>query len=133
MILSCLILTPFYVFSGVIIKACGQNPIVSEHAGNFIMLLVPGTLMQGFINIDEIILNCIEKANYSMYCLFLIPPIHLLFCWLLALHFKLGPIGIAISYFIANTTVFIIQYIVLRKTKEANEIVKVRFWDKRTL
>jgi Na+-driven multidrug efflux pump len=88
--------------------------------------------MQGFLNIDDIVLNSIEKAGYAMVCLFLLPPIHLLFCWLLALHLKWGPNGIAIAFFIANTIVFIIQFLVLECTQSAKKITKVSFFDKRT-
>lgn len=113
LLVACLIFTPLYIFSGSIIKACGQDPEVAEKAGKFIILLVPGTLMQGFVNIDDIMLNSIEKASYAMVCLFLVPPIHLFFCWLLALHLNWGPNGIAISFLITNTIVFVIQAVVL--------------------
>ena len=68
-----------------------------------------------------------------MVCLFLVPPIHLFFCWLLALHFAMGPNGIALSFFITNFIVFIIQAVVLELIKEAKEITKVSFFDRRTV
>ena len=72
--------------------------------------------MQGFLNIDDIVLYSIDKASYAMACLFLLPPIHLFFCWLLALNYDWGPSGIAVSFFIANTIVLMIQAAVLECT-----------------
>jgi Na+-driven multidrug efflux pump len=77
-------------------------------------------------------LNSIEKASYAMVCLFLVPPIHLFFCWFLALHLNWGPNGIAISFLITNFIVFVIQAVVLNKIEAAKKITKVSFFDKRT-
>ena len=62
------LMMPFYVCSGKIIAALGQNKEVSELAGNFICYYIPGTVMMALIDIDRILLTNLDKAFNAMIC-----------------------------------------------------------------
>ena len=59
---------PFYIFSGSILKACGQNKDVAEKTGYYVLIYSPGILMMAFLDVDKILLMNLDKANHAMCC-----------------------------------------------------------------
>ena len=103
-----IILIPFYILCGKFFKLCGQNDIVSEKSGYFVILYIPGIFIMALIDIDKILLTNIEKTSHAMGCQILTPIIHIFWVWLFALNLKMGTSGIALAYFLTNSIIWIL-------------------------
>jgi len=127
-----IILIPFYIFSGKLLKLCGQNEIVAEKSGFFILIYIPAIYIMALIDIDKILLTNLDKTNHAMGCQILTPIIHLLWVWLFALHLKMGTSGIALAYFLTNSIIWILQCVIILKLEIAAEVNTASFFSKET-
>lgn len=103
-----ILLIPFYVFCGDILKSCGQNSVVAEKSGIFIIQYIPAIYLMALIDIDKILLTNLDKTNHAMACQILTPIIHFFWIWLFALNLKMGTSGIALAYFTTNSIIWIL-------------------------
>lgn len=74
------------------------------------------------LDVDKILLTNLDKTSHAMGCQILLPFLHLLLVWLLAIKANMGTSGIALAFFISYITIFFIQIIVIHYIEEAKEI-----------
>lgn len=123
-------LIPFYSCCGWILAALGQNKEVSHLAGYFIIYYVPGTVMMALVDIDRILLTNLDQTYNAMLCQIFTPILHFCFIYLFTIAIDFGTTGIALTYFLTNSMIYLIQLTLIAHTPEAEEIYQVPFFDR---
>ena len=64
--------------------------------------------MMAIVDVDKILLTNLDKTSHAMGCQILLPFIHVLLVWSLAIKAEMGTSGIALAFFISYFLVFLI-------------------------
>ena len=89
--------------------------------------------MMAIVDVDKILLTNLDKTSHAMGCQILLPFIHVLLVWSLAIKAEMGTSGIALAFFISYFLVFLIQLLVIKYIEEAKELNKVGFFSMETV
>jgi Na+-driven multidrug efflux pump len=94
---------------------------------------MPGILMMALLDIDKILLTNLDKTSHAMCCQIFTPFLHILFVWVIAIKLNMGTSGIALSFFLTYSIIFLIQLVVISKVEEAKELNQINFFSKETI
>ena len=126
-----LIMCPFQIFSCEFLKAIGQDEEASYWARVYMWSFYPGLVFMALLDLDRNYLTSFGKSDICMYCQMISPFIHVVVCYVLAIKLEYGVIGIGISGFITNFSVYKLQNYYMRNLELIKEANEVTMWDPR--
>ncbi|GMN44563.1 hypothetical protein TIFTF001_013747 [Ficus carica] len=111
LLVSCIILLPFYVFAAPILKLLGQADDVADLAGNFTILVIPQLFSLAINFPTQKFLQAQSKVNALAWIGFIALILHIGLLWLFIYAFEWGLAGAAVAFDLTSWVIVVAQVV----------------------
>lgn len=111
LLVSCIILLPFYVFAAPILKLLGQADDVADLAGNFTILTIPQLFSLAINFPTQKFLQAQSKVNALAWIGFIALILHIGLLWLFICAFEWGLAGAAVAFDLTSWVTVVAQVV----------------------